>query len=77
MEYILKMNIYDVSNLIKKAVEEKEKENLFLLYLVDRPYLKNDKGFNSYLKEHIKPIQPIKIDTRSKDEIMQELLEGK
>ena len=71
------MNIYDVSNLIKKAVEEKDKENLFWLYLTDRPYLKNDKGFNSYLKEHLKPKQPAKIDTRSKDEIMQELLEGK
>ena len=73
----MSLEIKDVSNLIIKATKEKEKENLFLLYLADRPYLKNDKGFNSYLKEHIKPIQPIKIDTRSKDEIMQELLERK
>ena len=77
MDYILKLNIHDAYKLFEKAIEEKEKENLYLMYLTDRPYIKNDKGFNSYLKEHIKPIQPIKIDTRSKDEIMQELLERK
>lgn len=80
MDYILKLNIHDAYKLFEKAIEEKEKENLYLMYLADRPYIKDDKGFNSYLKE-IKEItknrKPIKLDTRSKDDIMQELLERK
>lgn len=77
MDYILKLNIHDAYKLFEKAIEEKEKENLYLMYLTDRPYIKNDKGFNSYLKEITKNRKPIKVDTRSKDDIMQELLERK
>lgn len=77
MDYILKLNIHDAYKLFEKAIEEKEKQNLYLMYLADRPYIKNDEGFNSYLKEITKNRKPIKVDTRSKDDIMQELLERK
>lgn len=73
----MKMNIYYAYKLLEKAKEENEKDKIYLMYLSDRPYLKNDKGFNSYLKEITKSSESVKVDTRAKDDIMQELLERK
>lgn len=76
MDYIFSMEIRDVSKLIKKAIEEKEKQNLYLMYLADRPYIKNDKGFNEYMKKAFGSKREIKIDNRSKDDIMAEIMKS-
>ena len=46
------------------------------MYLADRPYIKNDKGFNEYMKKAFGNQREIKIDNRSKDDIMAEIMKS-
>lgn len=61
--------------LIAKAQEEDTREYILRFYLVDRARMDNDnfKTFNEYYEE-MKPRSDI-TDNRSKDEIMNEILE--
>lgn len=61
-------------SLIELAQEEETKEAMFRLYLVDRPNMdkKTFMTFNEYYNTYHTP--KVKLDTRSDDEIMAELL---
>ena len=74
IDYILKIPFSQSIKLIEKATEEETREQLFRLYLVDRPNMTREtaKSFNQYYDEHI--IQNVKLDTRSQEEIMEDLL---
>lgn len=64
--------IYRAINLIQVAQKEKNRDLLYQLYLVDRPYLKDQMSFNDYYEKIYPP--EVKMDKREKDEIMEELL---
>ena len=86
IEYVLKLKLKQAIKLVKKAIEEDNKEKLFQLYLVDHKhdlYLfangaikqKDLKTFNEYIKDT--QMNKYSYDTRSTDEIMAELLKPK
>ena len=70
----MKLPIYRALNLIAVAQEEETKEAIFRLYLVDRPYMdkKNFETFEKYYEKRV--VKPFKIDNRSEEEIMAEIL---
>ncbi len=68
------MKIKFLAKLIQKALEDEEKELLFRMYLTDRPHIdkKGPKTFTEYYEKYRTP--RYEVDTRSKDEIMEELI---
>jgi non-homologous end joining protein Ku len=83
MEYVLKMKFRQAYKLITKAVEERNTEAIFKVYLVDRQHqlylLANGAikshdilSFPQYLERTA--VQRSKLDDRSTDEIMEEIM---
>ena len=70
----MKLPLHNALRLIKRAQEEETKEYFFRIYLVQLPNMdeKTYKSFNQFYDD-IKP-KNIEIDTRSKDDIMNEIL---
>jgi wyosine [tRNA(Phe)-imidazoG37] synthetase (radical SAM superfamily) len=75
IEYIIHLPLKRGIKLLKKAMEEDTKEYAYRIYLAAYPNMdkKNFKTFNEFWEE-TKP-QNVIIDTRSEDEIMEEILE--
>lgn len=73
----MNLPIHRAVELIQVAEEEHEREIIYRLYLVDRPYLKEQKAFNQYYDDIVSSQSErnkVKMDNRDKDEIMRELL---
>lgn len=81
MDYVLKLKFKHAWKLIKKCIEENDKEKLFQLFLVERKHslyllshgvIKQSDiiTFNEYC-ERVKPIQ---LDSKSNEEIIEEIL---
>ena len=68
------MSIYRASKLIDKAEEENHRENIYQLYINVYPHF-TEKSFLNF-EEFYEKFKPQKqtIDTRSKDEILSEIL---
>lgn len=75
IDYILKLPLKRATKLIKKAQEEETREYAFRIYLAAYPNMdkKNFKSFDNFWEE-IKP-KRIKLDNRSEEEIMNEILD--
>lgn len=76
IDYINKLNIKTVSSLMNKAVEESNKDKLFLMYVNLLPHMKKTVTFEEFYHKY-KPDKKTnkKIDKRKEEEIMTELLE--
>lgn|GEM_PF-3023803 len=75
IEYVLKLPLKRATKLIVKAQEEETKEYYYRWWLVRYP-LYDKKTYESFEEfyDKVKP-KKIKIDNRSEDEIMSEILE--
>jgi len=74
MQYVMSLSLTRASKLLKKAMEEKRKEETYALWLVRYPSYTDD-TFETFEEFYEKLYPPkIDIDTRSKDEIMSEIL---
>jgi len=74
MQYVLSLSLKRASKLLNKAMEEKRKEETYALWLVRYPSYTED-TFETFEEFYEKLYPPkIEIDTRSKDEIMSEIL---
>lgn len=74
MDYILSLSIKRASKLYKKAVEEKKTDEAYQWWLARVPMYteENYESFREFYEALYPP--PVEMDTRSKDEIMNELL---
>ncbi|GEM02495.1 hypothetical protein SAMN05421839_1064 [Halolactibacillus halophilus] len=74
MQYIMSLSLKRASKLLNKAVEEKQKEETYALWLV-RYSSYTEETFETFEEFYEKLYPPkIEMDTRNKDEIMSELL---
>lgn len=75
IEYVLKLPLKRAIKLIRKAEEEEKLEYYYRLWLVRYPSY-NKSNYESF-EEFYEKVRPkeIKIDNRTEDEIMQEILE--
>lgn len=74
MHYILSLSVKRAGKLYKKAVHKKRREETYQLWLARYPgYTKdNFETFDEFYDKLYPPV--VELDTRSKDEIMNELL---
>lgn len=74
MQYILSLSIRHVYKLYNKALEENKRDKTYKLWLAIVPRYTNDtyESFEEFYERLYPP--SVEIDTRSKDEIMNELL---
>jgi hypothetical protein len=74
MQYVLSLSLKRASKLLNKAMEEKRREETYLLWLARYPsYTKETYETFEEFYEIVYPPK-VEMDTRSKDEIMSELL---
>lgn len=73
-EYVFKMPLKQSLKLIQKAHEEQNRDRVYQRYLVLLPHM-NESNYQSF-DEFYQSTLPAKIDTRSVDDIMRDILEG-
>lgn len=74
IEYIKKLKIKYALKLVAKAMKEENRNQLFQLYLSDRPRMERIISFDDYLNRvGFKDYTETKYDNRSADEILNEL----
>lgn len=79
MEYIQKMGVVHLYNLVERAREKIERQELYQLYCAIYPMFdkKSFKSFDDFYQEHRYRDSSYKQTTKSNDEIMNELLNRK
>ena len=76
IEYIKKLRVRYALRLVAKAMKEENRNQLFQLYLCDRPHMKQKISFDDYLlKAGFRDYTEMKYDNRDRSVIEQELLE--
>ena len=74
LDFAKKVRFKTLIKIINKSFEEDNKEKLFRIYLSLLPHMKKQISFDEFYKKHTASNIPKKLDTRSEEEIMRELL---
>jgi hypothetical protein len=74
LEFTKKLSFKQLIKIINKAFEEENKEKLFRIYLSLLPHMKKQMSFDEFYKKHTTSNIPKKLDIRSEEDIMREIL---